>query len=56
VLITAGQNDPICPWPLSERLISYFEEQGSVVSTAVHTGGHGILDPELTELARLLPT
>ncbi|MEM9629048.1 MAG: alpha/beta hydrolase [Pseudomonadota bacterium] len=54
VLITAGQNDPICPWPMSERLIRYFEEQGSDVTTAVHTGGHGILDPELTELARLL--
>ena len=54
VLITAGQNDPICPWPLSERLIRYFEAQGSDVSTAIHSGGHGILDPELTELARLL--
>jgi phospholipase/carboxylesterase len=54
VLITAGQNDPICPWPMSERMIRYFEAQGSDVTTAVHTGGHGILDPELTELARLL--
>ena len=54
VLITAGQNDPICPWPMSERLIAYFEAQGSKVTTAIHTGGHGILDPELTELARLL--
>lgn len=53
-LITAGQNDPICPWPLSERLIGYFEAQGSDVSTAIHSGGHGLLEPELTELARLL--
>lgn len=54
VLITAGQNDPICPWPLSERLIGYFEAQASQVSTAIHSGGHGLLEPELTELARLL--
>ena len=54
VLITAGQNDPICPWPLSERLIGYFEAQGSDVSTAIHSGGHGLLEPELTELAGLL--
>lgn len=54
LLITAGENDPICPWPESERLIRYFEAQGSQVTTAVHSGGHGILEPELTELARLL--
>ncbi|MEM9442676.1 MAG: alpha/beta hydrolase [Pseudomonadota bacterium] len=54
VLITAGENDPICPWPVSQRLIRYFEAQESRVSTAVHSGGHGILEPELTELARLL--
>ena len=56
VLITAGQNDPICPWPMSERLIGYFEAQGSDVTTVVHNGGHGILEPELTELARLFTT
>ncbi len=56
VLITAGQNDPICPWPMSERLIRYFEQQGSDVTTAIHSGGHGLLEPELTELARLLTT
>ncbi|MEM7045448.1 MAG: alpha/beta hydrolase [Pseudomonadota bacterium] len=54
VLFTAGENDPICPWPMSERLIRYFEAQGSDVSTAVHSGGHGILEPELTALAGLL--
>lgn len=54
VLITAGENDPICPWPLSERLIRYFEAQGSDISAAVHSGGHGILEQELTELAKLL--
>lgn len=54
VLITAGQNDPICPWPMSEQLIRYFEEQGSDVITAIHSGGHSLLKSELTELARLL--
>lgn len=54
VLITAGENDPICPWPMSERLIRYFEAQGSRVSTAIHSGGHGILEPELAALAHLL--
>jgi phospholipase/carboxylesterase len=56
ILITAGENDPICPWPMSERLIRYFEQQGSHVTTAIHSGGHGILELELTELARLLTT
>lgn len=54
VLITTGENDPICPWPMSERLIRYFEAQGSRVSTAIHSGGHGILEPELTALAQFL--
>ena len=54
LLITAGQNDPICPWPMSERLIQFFETQGSDVTTTIHSGGHGLLEPELTELARLL--
>ncbi len=54
VLITAGENDPICPWPMSERLIRFFEVQGSDVTAAVHSGGHGILEPELAELARLV--
>lgn len=54
MLITAGENDPICPWPMSEWLICYFETEGSDVSTAIHSGGHGILEPELTALAGLL--
>ena len=54
VLITAGQRDPICPWPLSERLITWAEAQGAEVSTVLHPGGHELRQEELSALADLL--
>lgn len=54
VLITAGQRDPICPWPLSEDLIKWFSDQGASVTTQVHDGGHEIRQEELGALAGLL--
>nr|WP_102225712.1 alpha/beta hydrolase [Acidimangrovimonas sediminis] len=53
VLITAGRRDPICPWPLSARLIDWFGAQGAEVATEVHDGGHEIRQAELTALAAL---
>lgn len=53
VLITAGRRDPICPWPLSARLIDWFGAQGAEVATEVHDGGHEMRQAELTALAAL---
>ena len=54
VLITAGRRDPICPWPLSERLIRWAEAQGAQVATEIHDGGHELRQGEITALADLL--
>jgi len=54
VLITAGKHDPICPWPMSQRLIDWFTTQGAEVSTEVHDGGHELRQPELLALQSLL--
>lgn len=54
VLITAGKRDPICPWPMSQRLIGWFTAQGADVSTEVHDGGHDLRQPELLALQTLL--
>ncbi|MCD2178011.1 alpha/beta hydrolase [Rhizobium sp. C1] len=54
VLITAGERDPICPLPLTQRLISYFGGQGSRVEAAFHPGGHEIRQGELQALAQFL--
>lgn len=47
VLITAGRSDPICPWPMSEGLITWFKAQGALVATEIHGGGHEIRPSEL---------
>ncbi|KGF69664.1 esterase [Hoeflea sp. BAL378] len=54
VLITAGRRDPICPLPLTERLVAYFSAQGSRVETSLHDGGHEIQAPELAALTAFL--
>ena len=53
VLITAGQRDPICPWPLSQQLIDWTEAQGARVATEIHSGGHELRQEEITALAKL---
>jgi len=53
VLITAGKRDPICPWPLSQRLIDWFAAQGAEVSTHIHDGGHDLRQPEVSALQTL---
>jgi phospholipase/carboxylesterase len=54
VLITAGKRDPICPWPLSQKLIDWFAAQGAEVSTHIHDGGHDLRQPEVATLQTLL--
>lgn len=53
VLITAGQQDPICPWPQTEALIDWFTTQGAEVHTDIHPGGHALVQSELQALAQL---
>ncbi|MGJ8586270.1 MAG: alpha/beta hydrolase [Marinosulfonomonas sp.] len=54
VLITAGRRDPICPWPLSQRLIDWFAAQGTTVDTHIHDGGHELRQDEVLALSDLL--
>jgi phospholipase/carboxylesterase len=54
VLITAGRHDPICPWPMTERLVSWFKAQGAHLATSHHDGGHEVRREELTAMAQLL--
>ncbi len=54
VLIAAGKHDPICPWPLSQKLIDWFAAQGAEVSTHIHDGGHELRQPEMSALQTLL--
>ncbi|NNF24362.1 MAG: alpha/beta hydrolase [Rhodobacteraceae bacterium] len=47
ILMTLGQNDPICPMPLNHALLAYLEQQGAEVETVVHPGGHDIRPEEV---------
>jgi len=53
VLVTAGRHDPICPWPMTERLVSWTEAQDARVATRYHDGGHELRREELAALAQL---
>ncbi len=54
VLITAGQNDPICPAPATQRLIDWYQAQGAVLEVFWHDGGHEIRQEELATIAAFL--
>ncbi|MFL4470184.1 alpha/beta hydrolase [Tateyamaria armeniaca] len=54
VLISAGQNDPICPWPQSEALMTWFKDQGAQVTREIHDGGHELRRSEADALARFM--
>ncbi|MCV3271175.1 alpha/beta hydrolase [Roseobacter sinensis] len=56
VLVSAGRHDPICPWPLTERLVDWFEAQGAEVRTEIHEGGHELRPAELVALKALFST
>lgn len=53
VLVTAGRRDPITPWPISERLAAWFEENGADTVMDAHDGGHELRNTELTALQDL---
>lgn len=52
-LVTAGRRDPICPAPLTERLIAALGARGATVETVWHDGGHEIAPHEVAALSRL---
>ncbi len=52
VLVTAGRQDPITPWPMSETLIAWLKAQKAQVTTEVHDGGHELRPSELAALAQ----
>jgi phospholipase/carboxylesterase len=54
ILITAGENDPICPPDATRALEAWFRAQGAPVETDWHLGGHGIERPEIEAAARFL--
>lgn len=47
LLITAGERDPICPIPLTNKLLDYFKAQGGDVDMEWHSGGHEIRSTEI---------
>lgn len=46
VLITAGQRDPICPPPLTQRLADWLQGQEAEVTLRWHPGGHEVAQSE----------
>ena len=54
VLITAGERDPICPAPLTKALEGYLKDQGAIVTTHWHPGGHEIVDTEIRAVQAFL--
>lgn len=54
VLITAGENDPICPVPLTQALADYFAAQGEEVQVEWHPGGHEIRGNEIEAVKAFL--
>ena len=47
ILITAGQRDPICPAPLTQKLADFYTGQGATVTLQWHQGGHEIAQSEI---------
>ena len=47
ILITAGEQDPICPPRLSRSLHAYFERQGAQSRLLFHPGGHELVPEEI---------
>lgn len=53
-LITAGERDPICPAPMTRRLLDYLRAQNANVSEHWHPGGHELVQSELAALQSFL--
>lgn len=56
VLITAGENDPICPPSMTRSLESWFVGHATSVDVVWHAGGHEIAPAEIAGAARFLGT
>jgi phospholipase/carboxylesterase len=54
ILITAGQRDPICPAPLTQKLADTYQSQGADVTLHWHPGGHEIASSEGDALTSFL--
>ncbi|MGI6244868.1 MAG: alpha/beta hydrolase [Pseudochelatococcus sp.] len=54
ILITAGERDPVCPWPLTKALVDFFGAQGSRVGVSLHPGGHEVSRGELADVEAFL--
>ena len=54
VLITAGEADPICPAPATQRLADWYVAQGANLELFWHAGGHEIRQEELAAVAMFL--
>ncbi len=54
VLITAGEQDPICPPPATEALDQYYRAQSADISTLWHPGGHEIRREEVAAMQELV--
>ena len=56
ILVTAGQRDPICPAPLTEKLTDFYAAQGAKVTMHWHPGGHAIDQSEVAAVRTFLQT
>jgi phospholipase/carboxylesterase len=54
ILITAGQRDPICPAPLTQKLADFYTAQGADVTLHWHPGGHEIAASEIEAITAFL--
>jgi phospholipase/carboxylesterase len=54
VLITAGNQDPICPLPLTETLIAGYRTAGAELEAMILPGGHGLQWAELDAARRFV--
>lgn len=54
ILVTAGENDPICPAPLTRSLADYLVRQGADVATVWHGGGHDVQHQEIAAVQDFL--
>jgi predicted esterase len=56
VLITAGEQDPICPPAMPRALHGYFERQRAAAEVVFHSGGHELQETELDAAQRFIAT
>lgn len=54
VLITAGRHDPIVPFEATQRLETYFRNQGAATELLAHSGGHQLRQEEISAAQRAL--